>query len=207
MLFYAISDRSLDKNSSLYLQLKKYISLGVNWILIREKDLNDKQIYLNVLRIAPYAREKNIKLFVSGRADIAYLSGADGVHLPSDSILVSEVKKKFKKLIVVKSCHSVGEIKRAEKEGADAVTLSPIFEPQSKKGLLKPAGIEYLIKAIATSKIPVIALGGISEKNILSVSRTGVYGIAAVNFFNEIDRRKFHKIKEIVKEGRINEKK
>lgn len=201
MLFYAISNRNLNKKKSLYLQLKKYILLGANWLQIREKDLEDNRIFLNVLKISPLAKEKNVKLLINGRVDIAYLCGAYGVHLPSESIPIREVKRKFKKLFVIKSCHTISEIKKAEKEGADAVTLSPIFKVPSKNGILRPLGIECLKEAVALSRIPVFALGGISEKNIISVCKTGVYGVAAVRFFNEINKKKLQEIKQFAKKG------
>ena len=44
MIFYAITDRKFDEHNNLLSQIKKYLSLGVDWIQIREKDLSDKEL-------------------------------------------------------------------------------------------------------------------------------------------------------------------
>jgi len=95
MIFYAISDRNLDKRRSLSLQLRRYIVLGADFILIRERDLSDSEIFFFAKKFAPICKSKGIKLFIHRRADIASLSFADGVHLPENSIPISEIKKKI----------------------------------------------------------------------------------------------------------------
>ncbi len=187
MIFYAISDRNVNKKKSLSLQLRKYINYGVDFILIREKDLSDSEIFSFAKKFAPICKNEGIRLFIHKRADIASLSGADGVHLPENSIPIGQIKKKFKKLLIIKSCHSLKAIMNAQEEGADFVTFSPIFETPSKKGILSPVGLKNLEDAVKSVKIPIIALGGIvSIDKIEKVKETGVYGIASIRLFNEI---------------------
>jgi thiamine-phosphate pyrophosphorylase len=196
MIFYAITDRKLNKKKSLYAQIKEYVSLGVDWIQIREKDLSDKELLSMAEKARQYAKGKNINLFINNRADIAFLSKLDGVHLSSNSLPIIEIRKNFGNLRIIKSCHSLSDVKKAEEDGADAVVVSPIFETPAKKDFLKPLGLHTLKKIVNSSKIPVIALGGIDEKNILDISNCNVYGISAIRFFNSIKKEDFERLKK-----------
>lgn len=200
MIFYAISQRNLAKDCNLHLQIKKYISLSPDFILIREKDLSDKEILKICEKYLPFMREKNIKLIVHKRADIAAISKADGIHLPSDSIPVGKIRQKFKNLLIIKSCHSLKEILSAEDEGADFAILSPIFDTPSKSGILKPIGLKKLKEAVKIAKIPIIALGGITTfERIKSVKDFGAKGFASIRFFNDTKSSEIKKIKKLLK--------
>ncbi|NMB99897.1 MAG: thiamine phosphate synthase [Thermoanaerobaculaceae bacterium] len=201
MIFYAITDKKLNKTGSLFAQIKKYVSLGVDWIQIREKGLSDKELLAVANKANKYAKKNNIKLLINNRSDIAYLSNLYGIHLSSDSIPVKQIRKKFNNLFIIKSCHSLKDVNKAEEEGADAVVLSPIFETPSKRDFLKPLGLSILKKVVNSSKIPVIALGGIDQKNIFEVAGCNVYGVSAIRFFNSIHQKEFKSIKKILKEG------
>lgn len=206
MIFYAITDRKFDEHNNLLSQIKKYLSLGVDWIQIREKDLSDKELLKVLERTVNLSRKKNTKIFVNNRSDLSFLSRCEGVHLSADSIPIGKIKDKFPNLMVIKSCHSLEQAKKTEKEGADFVTLSPIFEPLSKKYFTtKPLGIKTLFSCVNKLKVPVIALGGIDEDNIFEVAKSGVYGVSAISFFNSIETKKFKKIKKSLERGE-NEK-
>lgn len=197
MIFYAITDRKLNKKKSLLSQIKKYYSLGVDWIQIREKDLSDKELLLVAEKAKQYLKGKNVKLFINNRADIATLSRCDGVHLSSDSLPIAQIRKKFHNLLIIKSCHSLKDVKKAEKEGADAVVVSPIFETPSKKGFVNPLGIKTLKKIVNSSKISVVALGGIDKENISEIASCNVYGISGIRLFNITNKKDFESLKKL----------
>jgi thiamine-phosphate pyrophosphorylase len=185
MISYAISDRKRDKNGDINRQLAKYSRLKADWVQIREKDLCDREL-LRVARDAVETMGKSdIKVFVNGRADIALLAGAYGVHLPADSLPVRSLKAFFPALQIVKSCHSLEEVVAAENEGADSAVLSPIFSTPSKTNILEPLGLKVLEQACSRTKIPVIALGGILAGRIDDVLSAGAKGIAGLRLFNE----------------------
>ncbi|MCX7829976.1 MAG: thiamine phosphate synthase [Acidobacteria bacterium] len=200
MIFYAITDRKLDKNRSLFAQIKRLISFGVDWIQIREKDLSDTKLLAIAQKARQMAEKKKIKIFISNRADIAHLANCDGIHLSSDSIPTKEIKKRFKNLLVIKSCHSLEEIKRAKKDGADFVTLSPIFETKSKESKSIPLGLKMLNKAVYSLKMPIVALGGVDKTKILDLANSGAYGIAGIGFFYETNKSEFQMIKKFTEE-------
>lgn len=184
MILYAITDRTLEADGDLFRQASRLLRLGVDWLQIREKDLPDKSLYLAVRALVPEARRFGVKLLVNGRPDIAASAGADGVHLPSDGLPVEAVRREFPApFLVVRSCHSREEAYRASSEGADALTLGPVYETPSKAAFGPPMGVERLADACTACACPVLGLGGIGRGQVKEVLKCGAAGVAAIRLF------------------------
>ncbi len=178
--FYAITDRKQYKKPLLY-QIEEILKNKTQMIQIREKDLPSKKLLSLCKEVKCLMKNfKNSCLIINERVDIALLCGADGVHLPENSFDVKDIKRKFPKLIVGKSCHSLECAKKAEEERADYIIFSPIFYVPNKG---KPQGLEKLKEVVNNVKIPVYALGGINRQNIDDVLKTGVFGVAGIRLF------------------------
>jgi len=184
MIYYAITDRTLAPGGDLLLQASGLIRGGIDWLQIREKDLADRTLFCLLKMLAPEARRFGCRMILNGRPDLAAEAGASGVHLPSTGLPTSRVRASFPSpFMIVRSCHSEGEVVEAAREGADAVTLGPLFETPSKSGLGPPMGPAAFTAVCTRSALPVIALGGISGANLREVARTGAAGVAAIRMF------------------------
>jgi thiamine-phosphate pyrophosphorylase len=128
------------------------------------------------------AAMKTGMVLVNDRADVAVACGAAGVHLRSHAIAPSWIKERWP-LIVSVACHSAEDVERAEEEGADYAILAPVFAPLSKQDGRQPLGVETLRRICAARKIPVIALGGITEANSRDCIAAGAAGIAGISLF------------------------
>ena len=71
---------------------------------------------------------------------------------------------------------------RVARKGADYIGFGPIFATRSKPGapLPPPHGLEGLRRAVKLSRVPVVAIGGITVGNAGSLSSTGATAIAAI---------------------------
>ncbi len=69
---------------------------------------------------------------------------------------------------------------RAQHQGADFVTFSPVYDPPSKQQYGPPQGLEKLKQVCAGLDIPVLALGGIDLSRITSVREQGAFGIGLI---------------------------
>ena len=90
--FYYITDRRQLEGASLDSCIHRALKWGVDFVQIREKDLDDRSLFELTLRVVDLAHGSKTRILVNGRADIALAAGADGVHLPSNSFRVSEIR-------------------------------------------------------------------------------------------------------------------
>jgi thiamine-phosphate pyrophosphorylase len=166
---------------------------GVDYIQLREKDLSTHELELLAREAILAIRENspsNTHLLINSRTDVALAVGADGVHLRSDDISPSEVRKILNdhggsaraRFTIGVSCHLIHEVRLAV-DHADFVVYGPVFQKKtgSQSGA---AGIETLRQA-CLEKIPVLALGGITVGNAGACLQAGAAGIAAIRLFQE----------------------
>ena len=151
-------------------------------VQLREKDIKGRDLYELAMKVRELTSRYDALLLINGRFDIAVAVGADGVHLPEHYIPPSAVKRLFPDLIVGFSAHSPESAKRAEEEGADFVTISPIFKTSShpEAKALGPGAIRKVVERV---NIPVYALGGITWEKVKVCYKNGAYGIAGITMF------------------------
>lgn len=192
---YLITDRKLLtpdlENSKLEKSLENLLEFclkasesGIDIIQIREKDLSAKDLSDFVSRLT--SKVKTTQVLVNDRLDIALSCGASGVHLPSNSFPVKDVRKFVgENFLISVSAHSIQEAKEAEEQGANLILLSPIFDTPSKKAYGKPLGVEMLKQVTTLINTPIIALGGINKENAHLALESGAKGLAAIRLFIE----------------------
>ncbi|MBI4853170.1 MAG: thiamine phosphate synthase [Acidobacteria bacterium] len=157
---------------------------GIDLLQIREKDLSAKDLSNFVSQLTKEV--KHTSILVNDRLDIALSCGANGVHLPSNSFPVKDVRKLVgNDFIISVSTHNIEEAKLASDQGADFILFSPIFDTPSKRIYGKPLGLELLRQATKTISCPIIALGGITRENACLVLESKVAGLAAIRLFAE----------------------
>ncbi len=191
-----ISNRKLCENENLEKQIEKIFSAYEKKIILknfdivaltlREKDL-DKNEYLKLIeKIYPICKRYGINLILHQNYDLNLDDkyNIEGIHL-SYSIFKSlsqnikaELIKKYKRIGV--SIHSLDEAKEVESLGASYVIAGHIFETECKKGL-EPRGLNFIKDLSSALSIPIFAIGGIDEKNSLSVINNGAFSICMMS--------------------------
>jgi thiamine-phosphate pyrophosphorylase len=155
---------------------------GVDGLQVRCKQVADRDL----LALATEAREATpLVVLVNGRPDIALAARAHGVHLPASGLPISRVRLLLgADLLVGRSTHTPDEVRLARDQGADYAIFGPVFETPSKAGILAARGLAALSEAVATG-LPVVALGGIDAENAPRVVESGVWGLAAIRWFED----------------------
>ena len=166
--------------------VRRAVERGVDFIQIREKDLEDRALFELTRRVLAAARGSECRVLVNGRADIALAAGAHGVHLPSTGFQISDIRKWFPgDLLIGVSVHTMAEIRRACAQNADYLLLGHLFPTESKLGYGLPLGLGRLKKTCSSSPVPVLGLGGIKLGTIQSVLDSGAAGVAGIGLFQD----------------------
>jgi len=180
--FYLITGQYAAGGRSIEDVLAQAIEGGVKGVLLREKDLPEKELLALAERARDLTRRNGVRLLISGRVDIAQAVGADGVHLGGSSLPVKAAREMVgDERYVAVSTHSLAEAIEAEEGGADFVTFGPVYYTPSKAGYGPPVGVEALEVVCRRLTIPVFALGGIGPDNVVEVMKAGAYGVAVIS--------------------------
>jgi len=153
---------------------------GVDMIQIRAKELSARALAELVRGALANARQS--KILVNTRTDVALACGAPGVHLPADSIAPETIRRIAPAgFLIGVSCHTINELRAAEREGADFAVYGPVFPSLTKS--LTPIGIDAFREAVAVVQLPVYALGGVTAANAQACMDAGAAGIAGISLF------------------------
>jgi thiamine-phosphate pyrophosphorylase len=180
---YLVTDRKFFSGQcSMYLALETALKAGTKFIQLREKRLPPRMLLDTAQWVSELAKEYGAKLFINDRVDIALAVGADGVHLGQKSMPAHAVRKISKnKLLIGVSTHGIEEALKAEKDGADFITLGPVFKTLSKLKYGDPIGIDAIRKVKSGVSIPVLAIGGIKQDKVKKVIKAGADGVAVIS--------------------------
>ena len=178
---YLVTDRDLLKNTDLYTAVEEAIKGGVTLVQLREKDLTTLEFYNTALNIKKVTDKYNIPLIINDRMDIALAVNASGVHIGQKDIPCTIARKILgnDKILGV-SATTLSQAIKAEKEGADYIGVGAIFHTSTKQDA-KPVSIDMLKEIKETLYIPVVAIGGITIKNIHQLDSSNIDGIAVVS--------------------------
>ena len=191
-----ISNRKLCENENLEKQIKKIFSAYERKIILknfdivaltlREKDLNKNEYLKLIEKVYPICQKYKINLILHQNYDLNLDDKykIDGIHLSYNIFkslnenIKAELIKKYKRIGV--SIHSLNEAKEVESLGASYVVAGHIFETDCKKGL-EPRGLKFIEDLSSALTIPIFAIGGIDEKNSLSVINSGAFSICMMS--------------------------
>jgi len=161
--------------------LQDILDGGARLVQLRAKDMAANEFF----RLARAARQltgqAGCLLIVNDRADIALASQADGVHLGQEDLPLGVARRLMGDKIVGISTHDLAQAKDAERGGADYIGFGPIFGTLSKDTGYSPRGLEMLREVRKAVKIPIVAIGGITENNFTQVLEAGADAAAIIS--------------------------
>jgi thiamine-phosphate pyrophosphorylase len=180
---YLITERRLaDRMGGLTRAVEGALAGGIKGVQLREKDLEGRDLFELALELRELTYRYGARLLINDRVDIAMAADADGVHLGQNGLPPGEARRLLgrKKLIGV-STHSFEEALEAQRQGADFITLGPVYSTPSKAQYGEPIGLGPLNEASRALKIPVLAIGGIKKERLKEVVSSGAFGVAVIS--------------------------
>jgi thiamine-phosphate diphosphorylase len=158
---------------------------GVQLIQVRERDLDGGPLMRLVEACVEAVRGTRTRVLVNDRFDVALMAGAHGVHLRADSFPATRIAAWAPPgFLIGRSVHSVAEaVAAAEGDAIHYLIFGTIFESSSKPG--RPAaGLRQLSAVAGATRLPVLAIGGITKRNIAEVTAAGAAGAAGISMFD-----------------------
>ena len=179
---YPITDTLLSGLSHAQ-QVARLIEGGASLIQLRDKHAAPKEFYRQAAAALQVARDRNARLIINDRVDIALALGADGVHLGQTDLPVEAARSLLgKDAIIGFSTHNAEQAKRATAMPVDYVAFGPIFPTSTKQDPDPVAGLLALkeVRAIVGS-LPLVAIGGITHGNALEALKAGADAVAVIS--------------------------
>ena len=162
---YLISPNKIT-NNEFYKDLSKiFKSKKISFFQLRLKNAKRKSILLIGKKIKKICRKFNVKFIINDDPYLTKKINADGCHLGQNDMDIIKARKIIKNKIIGITCHnSIKFAKIAIRNKADYIAFGAFNSSKTKKTRFQAKiNILHLIKK--TTKIPVVAIGGINVKN------------------------------------------
>ena len=132
-----------------------------------------------ILKLKKYCQKKGIKFYLSNNVKLAMTLDLDGVYIPSFNKSTKHLSFSFKKKFsLIGSAHNIREIKIKEKQRVSKIFISSVFK--KNKNYL---GINRFKLISNLTKKKIVALGGISKKNINKLKLFSSNEFAGISYF------------------------
>ena len=161
---YLISPNKIKK--SFYNNLNVVLSSNlISFFQLRLKQyslIERKEIGIKIKKIC---KKYKVKLIINDDPNLAKKIGADGCHLGQNDMVIQVARKILRKKIIGITCHNSKKlIRQAVKDGANYIAIGAFFKSKTKKVnyIAKPSLISW---AKRFTKLPVVIIGGITNKN------------------------------------------
>ena len=161
---------------------QKLIEAGVRLLQYRNKDGAACELFADASDIARVTRPARCTFFVNDRPDVAYLSGADGVHVGQQDLGVEQARHVIgSERWVGVSTHNLEQFTRAEASSADYIAVGPIFPTPSKTNPDPVVGLDFARRVRPMTQKPIVAIGGITLERASEVLETGANTVAVIS--------------------------
>jgi thiamine-phosphate diphosphorylase len=157
------------------------LAAGVRVVQLRDKPAMGGALLREAQALTALCHQHGALLIVNDRADVAVAAGADGVHVGQDDLPLAAARHVVgDDLLVGVSASFVDEVVAAERAGADYVGFGAMFPTPTKENA-EYAGPALLAEARRRTRLPLVAIGGITVENAGQVMAAGPDLLAVVS--------------------------
>ncbi len=175
---YAVIDKKVSAKLPLGNIANQLSNSGVSVIQLRDKTSSKKLVLKEALRFSKTLSKSKTIFIVNDCLEAAMLADADGLHLGQKDIPIKTARRALKsEKIIGVSCHSLSQALKAQRLGADYISIGPIFSTPVKPEY-RAVGLDLIKKIKEKIHIPFFAIGGINRDNIDKVISAGAGRIA-----------------------------
>jgi thiamine-phosphate pyrophosphorylase len=156
-----------------------YLDAGARIMQLRLKDTPGRDFLASARAIAEICRKRGAILIVNDRVDIAILAGAHGVHLGQTDLPLDAARRIAPGMMIGISTHNIEQARAAQDDGADYVGFGPMYAGGLRNNAAG-VGLDNLRAVRAAVKIPIVAIGGITEAHVKETLAAGANAVAII---------------------------
>jgi thiamine-phosphate pyrophosphorylase len=193
---YAIVDPGVERECAIEEFISLIIEGGATCIQVRCKGASDVETLEFTLRVLEVARPAAVPVIINDNVETALTVWSEGVHLGAEDMAVGEARGRVREVlgevagptaaaaardfIIGASARTLEDARRVAGEGADYIGVGPVFSTPIKPGVdpIDPTLIRAIKREIS---LPIVAIGGINEKNAHVPMSHGADGVAVIS--------------------------
>tara|TARA_R110002073_G_scaffold316635_1_gene489592 strand:- start:902 stop:1846 length:945 start_codon:yes stop_codon:yes gene_type:complete len=172
---YAITHASEIGIDTSLLQIERAVQQGLRLIQVREKTMSSDALRSFSSEVIKLARTYDAKVLISGDLELVHEVGANGVHVAASQLMALSCRPEHSWCGA--SCHNAEELFHAEQLGMDFVVLGPVLPTLSHPGATT-LGWQKFAALVRNYSLPVYALGGLCQEDLVTAQELGGQGIA-----------------------------
>lgn len=178
---YVVTDRTWLHGRSFLEQIETVLQSGATLLQLREKDLPEDEFLEEAKAVKRLTDRYGVPLIINDNVHIALASNAAGVHVGQQDMEAQNVRALLgENKIIGVTAKTIEQAQKAERAGADYLGSGAVFGTLTKPDAL-PMTMERLRDITQSVSIPVVAIGGIEEHNLMMLKGSGVAGAAVVS--------------------------
>ena len=164
-----------------------YLAGGARFIQIRSKHSASGPFLAVCEDVVAGARKAGAMVIVNDRADIAKLSGANGVHVGQDDLDPADARRILGGAAIIgMSTHSPEQVRAAANMAVNYIAVGPVFGTSTKDTGYREVGTALVSEAVsilkgAGSATPIVAIGGITLERAPDMIRAGAASVAVIS--------------------------
>jgi thiamine-phosphate pyrophosphorylase len=176
-----ITDRHAAATRSLPDVVGAALAGGATMIQLREKDSGTRAMVELGRALHELTQAAGVPLVVNDRIDVALAIDAEGVHVGQDDMPADLARQLIgPDRILGISAETVEQARQAERDTANYLGVGAVYQTPSKADANEPIGVAGLASIIQATKLPVLAIGGITPDKAEAVRKVGAAGVAVI---------------------------
>jgi thiamine-phosphate pyrophosphorylase len=174
---------------------------GVRWVQYRDKRASDAEIVERTGILRAIFPAGDAVLLLNDRVHLCAQVGADGVHIGQEDIPPAEARRILGlHYLLGVSTHNPTQLSSAIATGAaDYLAIGPVFATDSKENPDPVVSLEGVKAARALTRLPLVAIGGITAENGRAVLEAGADAIAVISgLLPQDDREMVQRVRDFL---------
>ena len=158
---------------------RQALAAGVQYVQYRNKIADYRLRLTQAKALSKLCKQYGAILIINDHYDLVIEVDADGIHIGKEDITITDARDYLgQNKIIGVSCYNQLELAlEAERMGADYVAFGAFFYSKTKMNTVS-ASIDLLSEAKKKLNIPIVAIGGITLANAVSLINHGSDSIA-----------------------------